>query len=111
VHVAGLEMDAAPAARPARVSAVSISLDQEMTTFEAGVMPGSILKLPASMVTLALTPALFPKNMLSTRLPAALKVRVSLALRERHSNRRNHPDELRQPARGPVGDRQSDRQR
>jgi hypothetical protein len=37
-------------------------------------MPGSILELPASMVTLALKSALFPKNMLSTRLPAALKV-------------------------------------
>jgi hypothetical protein len=34
---------------------------------------GSILETPASMVTLALKSALFPKNMLSTRLPAALK--------------------------------------
>jgi hypothetical protein len=91
-------------------SAVSISLGQELTTFVAGVMPGSILEMPASMVTLALKSALFPKNMLSTRLPAALK-RVSLALRERHSNRRNHPGELRQQAIRPVGDRQSDRQR
>jgi hypothetical protein len=31
------------------------------------------LELPALMVTLALKSALFPKNMLSTRLPAALR--------------------------------------
>jgi hypothetical protein len=41
-------------------SAVSINLGQEMTTFVAGVMPDSILELPASMVTLALKSALFP---------------------------------------------------
>jgi hypothetical protein len=91
-------------------SAVSISVGQEMTTFVAGVMPGSILELPASMVMLALKSALFPKNMLSTRLPAALR-RVYLALRERHSNRPDHAGELRQQAIRPVRDRQGDRQR
>jgi hypothetical protein len=54
-------------------SAVSISLGQEMATFVAGVMPGSILGDARLDVTLALKSALFPKNMLSTRLPAALR--------------------------------------
>jgi hypothetical protein len=72
-HAHQRELTGVGVERGDRASAVSISLGQEMTTFVAGVMPGSILELPASMVTLALKSALFPKNMFSTRLPAALK--------------------------------------
>jgi hypothetical protein len=90
-------------------SAVSISLGQELTTFVAGVVPGSILELPADGYAGAEVGAV-PEKLLSTRLPAALR-RVSLALRERQSDRLNYAGELRQQAAGPVRDRQGDRQR
>jgi hypothetical protein len=73
VLVAGLEVDATPAARPARVvgrvNQPRPGDDHVRGRRDAGLDLGAA----ASMVTLALKSALFPKNMLSTRLPAALR--------------------------------------